>query len=49
MPEEFLLARIVLIYKKGDTNLCEIFRPISLFNSMYKIFAAVVKIKIEKF
>ena len=43
MPTELLMARIVLIYKKGDTNLCENYRPISLLNTMYKIFAAAIQ------
>eukprot|EP00973_Karenia_brevis_P074432 10341164-Karenia_brevis.AAC.1 len=48
MPEEALLARVVLIYKKGDTNMCENYRPISLLNTMYKIMAAILQQRIQK-
>ena len=41
-PEEALFARVVLLYKKGDTSKMENYRPISLLNSIYKIFAAIV-------
>ena len=43
MPEEELRARVVLIFKKGDTNKFENYRPISLLNTFYKIFAAVLQ------
>ena len=43
VPEEETLARVVLIYKKGDASLCENYRPISLLNSMYKIIAARIR------
>ncbi len=32
VPEEQLRARVVLIYKKGDTSKYENYRPISLLN-----------------
>eukprot|EP00959_Pyramimonas_sp_CCMP1952_P116626 2437486-Pyramimonas_sp.AAC.1 len=40
---EVLRARVVLIYKKGDTSNWENYRPISLLNSTYKIYAAIVQ------
>ena len=43
IPEEQLQARVVMIYKKGDTSKYENYRPISLLNSMYKIYAAIIQ------
>ena len=43
IPTETLKARIVLIYKKGCTSSYENYRPISLPNSLYKIFAAILQ------
>ena len=37
IPDENLQARIVLIFKKGDTSVLSNYRPIALTNSMYKI------------
>ena len=34
IPEETLRARVVLIYKKGDTGKYENYRPISLLNAI---------------
>ena len=45
--EEDLRARVVLIYKKGDTNKFENYRPISLLNALYKIIAAVMQTRIS--
>ena len=42
VPESQLQARIVLIFKKGDSSDLDNFRPISLLNSLYKIFAAII-------
>ena len=35
-------SRVVLAYKKGDSSKITIYRLISLLNSMYKVFAAIV-------
>ena len=43
---EELKARVVLIYKKGDTNKFDNYRPISLLNTLYKIFAAILQKRI---
>ena len=43
IPAEALQARVVLIFKKGNANDLGNFRPISLLNSMYKIFASVLQ------
>ena len=41
IDKEELKARVVLMYKKGDTNKFENHRPISLLNTIYKIVAAI--------
>ena len=41
-------ARIALIYKKGDTENLENYRPIALLNTIYKIYAAVLKSRLEQ-
>ena len=48
MPEDVLLARVVLIYKKGDSSKCENYRPISLSNTIYKIMARVIQMRIDE-
>ena len=48
IPAEVLQARIVLIFKKGDTSIMENYRPISLLNSIYKLFAAIVHRRLEE-
>ena len=48
ITEEELQARVVLIYKKGDTNKYENYRPISLLNTLYKLFAAILQRRISK-
>jgi hypothetical protein len=48
IPEEALRARVVMIYKKGDTSKNENYRPISLLNAMYKIMGAILHRRIEK-
>ena len=48
IPEDALKARVVMIYKKGNTSKLENYRPISLLNCFYKIFAAVVQRRLEE-
>ncbi len=43
IPEETLRARVVLIYKKGDAGTYENYRPISLLNANYKIYAGIIQ------
>ena len=39
IPQDELQATVVLIFKKGNTKLLENYRPISLLNTLYKLFA----------
>ena len=44
IPEEQLKARVVLIFKnKGSSHYIDNYRPISLTNSIYKIFTAIIQ------
>ena len=42
-PDSFKLANIVSIYKKGDATKMQNYRPISLLQVLYKIFAGLIK------
>ena len=46
MEPDMLRARVILIFKKGNTNRFENYRPISLLNTLYKIFATITQIRI---
>jgi hypothetical protein len=46
-PKELFKARVVPIFKKGDTDLAENYRPISLLNSFYKVYMILIRIRIE--
>ena len=41
-PKDWHLARIFLIFKKGNPELCSNYRPISLLNIRYKIFPSIL-------
>ena len=43
IPDKVTQARVVSLYKKGDPNNQENYRPISLLNTYYKIIAAGVQ------
>jgi len=45
-PEDKLKANIASIYKKGNPKLQENYRPISLLNSIYKIYASFLQIRL---
>ena len=42
-----LRARVAHIYKKGNTSDLSNYRPISLLNTMYKLFAAIVQTRLS--
>ena len=47
LPEDMDKARVASLYKKGDPDKQENYRPISLLNIFYKIVAAVLKRRLE--
>ena len=47
VPNEALEARVVMIFKKGSSTSFENYRPISLLNSTYNIYAAIVVKRIQ--
>ena len=48
MPDTLTLARVVSLYKKGDPEIQENYRPISLLNTFYKIIAAAIQRRLAK-
>ena len=47
IPEDMLTARVVSLYKKGNPEILENYRPISLLNTFYKILAAALQRRIS--
>ena len=43
IEERCLQATVRFIYKEGNTALLDIYRPISLLHSLYKIFTAIMQ------
>ena len=43
MPDELELAEVVTLYKKGNVENPANYRPISLLQSLYKIYAATIQ------
>ena len=48
LPEALSEATVVSIFKKGDSKNLRNYRPISLLNSIYKIYASMIKRRIMK-
>ena len=46
-PTEWKMAEIINIHKKGDKHKCCNYRGISLLNSGYKIYANIIKTKLQ--
>ena len=47
VPCEAQLAKVILIHKKGNPALFENYRPISLLNNLLKIYARILKARLE--
>ena len=45
IPEDQLRARVILLHKKGPTSNIDNYRPISLLNTITKIFAGILKFR----
>lgn len=48
IPENWKMAKIILIFKKGDKHKIENYRPISIISNIAKVFAKVLKNRIKK-
>ena len=46
-PDALFLARVVPIYKKGETDKASNYRPISLLSSFYKIYMVLIRTRIQ--
>ena len=42
IPKSWHMAKVKTIFKKGDASLCANYRPISLLNLRYRMFAASI-------
>ena len=46
-PSALFTARVVPIFKKGDTDVASNYRPISLLNSFYKIYMVMIRARTQ--
>ena len=46
-PKELFLARVVPIFKKGDTDNAANYRPISLLSSIYKVYMIMIRQRVQ--
>lgn len=47
-PQELFEARVVPLYKKGDTDKAANYRPISLLSVFYKLYMIMIRTRIQK-
>ncbi|CAH2088608.1 unnamed protein product [Euphydryas editha] len=47
-PNQWTESHIILLYKKGDPNDINNYRPISLLSSIYKLFSSILEKRIRK-
>ena len=47
MPSELELAELVTLYKKGNVENPANYRPIALLNTVYKIYASLIQVRIS--
>lgn len=48
IPQEWQMAEVVLVHKKGDISKLDNYRPISLLSQMYKLFSRIITNRITK-
>ncbi len=48
IPKQMTEANIACLYKKGNTQDLENYRPIALLNCLYKILASLIQVRIAK-
>ena len=48
-PKKMKIARVIPIFKKGDNQDCNNYRPISLLLNIGKLFAKLIKNRLSKF
>ena len=48
VPQQWSEAHVKAIYKKGDSSLCDNYRPISLLCVAYKLFSAILLRRIQR-
>jgi hypothetical protein len=48
LPETWTVAKIICIFKKGDASLPENYRPISLLDAVYKLYAKLILNRIQQ-
>lgn len=46
IPHDWHLANVKMVFKKGKVHLCENYRPISLLNIAYKLFASLLRARL---
>ena len=46
-PTELFLARVVPLFKKGDTDNAANYRPISLLSSLYKVYMIMIRQRMQ--
>lgn len=46
MPDEMELAELVTLYKKGNVEDPANYRPISFLNTLYKLYASIIQVKL---
>lgn len=47
IPEDWRIAKIINIYKKGDKHDCSNYRGISILNVAYKVYSTILKRKLQ--
>ncbi len=48
IPDEAQLAKVILLHKKGNPALFKNYRPISLLNNLTKLYARILKARLEE-